>query len=98
MKVDDVERDEFIKNIEYAIEETSKKMESAIRQDNMAQFAIACETWRQSQLLWLQATQEMSPEKAQTVMIGFAVAGKLDRWVEERCPGPPPSILSSYKL
>lgn len=97
MNPDDMEQGEFIQKLEDAIQQASKKMESAIRQNDNVKFTMASEAWRQAQLLWLQTAQNMSPEKAQATLVSFAIAGDLDKWVEENRPGPPPTILSLYK-
>ena len=55
------------------------------------------EACRDAQLFWLQASQGMSPEKANAVLVGFALAGEVQRWMEERQPGLPPTVLDLYK-
>jgi hypothetical protein len=93
-----LERGEFLRKLEDAIQQAALVMEdAALNNQNMAQFQEASEAWRQAQGLWLQASENMSAEKAQAVMVGFATGGELNRWLEERRPGPPPTVLELYK-
>src|SRR5438105_14625840 len=92
-----MERGEFIRQLEDAIQQSAMRMEQAILREDMVRFKRAAEAWKQAQLLWLQVAQGMSPEKAGAAMVSFALAGDLNRWMAERRPVPPPSILSLYK-
>jgi hypothetical protein len=39
----------------------------------------------------------MTPEKARAAMVSFAMAGELNKWMEEPIPGPPPLIFKLYQ-
>jgi hypothetical protein len=97
MNPGDMERGEFITQLEDAIQQAAQRMDKAQRKDDMARFHMAAEVWRQAQILWLQAAQSISAEKAQAVMICFAAGGELAKWLDEKRPGPPPSVLVLYK-
>ncbi|HWS84569.1 MAG TPA: hypothetical protein VN207_09960 [Ktedonobacteraceae bacterium] len=92
-----IEKQEFIKQLEDAIEQAAQVMASSVTSNDMGQFQGAAEAWRLAQETWLQATQDMSPEKAHAAMVGFSMGGDLAKWQEQKEPGPPPSILSLYR-
>jgi hypothetical protein len=94
-KSGDMERGEMIRQLESVIQQGIEVMEDARLNKKTARLQSAMEGWRQAQGMWLQVARGMSPEKAQAVMVGFAV-GELTKWMEERRPGPPPSVLTLY--
>jgi len=94
-KLGGMERGEYIKALESAIQQEARVMEDATRNQNTERFERASEDWRLAQIEWLQVARGMSLEKAGEVMIGLTM-GELTRWMEEQRPGPPPSVLSFY--
>jgi hypothetical protein len=92
----DMERGAFIQGVESAIQQAAQRMGEAQQNNDLVRFRLAADAWRQAQILWLQATQNMTSEKAEAVMIGFAAGGELDKWANSPQPGPPPSVLSLY--
>ena len=89
-------RSESIQSLEAAIQQEAHVMEDAIRTQDSERFALASENWRLAQMEWLQVARGMSYEKAVAVMVGLTM-GELTRWMVERQPGPPPSVLSLYE-
>lgn len=87
-------KDELIQMSEQVIHNTLKVMEKTPEDD--PEFQRAVEAHRGAEELWLQVAQGMSPEKARAVIIGFAF-GELRKWMDERRPGPPPTVLDLYK-
>ncbi|GHO63300.1 hypothetical protein KSC_021920 [Ktedonobacter sp. SOSP1-52] len=91
-----MEREKFVRRLENTIKWATQRMDEAQRKGDTESFNRASMAWQQASLLWLEAAQGMSREKAAAVMIGFATGGELAKWVDERRPGPPPSVLSLY--
>lgn len=71
----DMERGQFIKGLESAIQQAAQRMDEAQQHKDLMRFSIAADAWKQASGLWLQAAQGMTWEKAQAVMIGFATGG-----------------------
>lgn len=88
-------RREYIQALEAAIQQEGQVMEDAIRIQDSDRFARSSEDWRLAQIEWLQVARGMSLEKAVAVMVGLTM-GELTRWMVERWPGSPPSVLSLY--
>ena len=93
----DMEKSELIRQTEDAIDQAAHNMDKAMQRSDLAQLKDAAEAWRRAQELWLQAAQNMTPEKAHAIMVEFATGGALSRWQEQQLPGPPPDVRSLYK-
>jgi hypothetical protein len=90
-----MERHEFIRKNEEVIHLLEQDMQRAVERKDSKALARLAQGWRLANENWLLAARGMSPEKANTVMVGFAL-GELSKWMEERRPGPPPSVLTLY--
>ncbi len=90
------ERKGLIIHLEQNIDTLEQKMHQIVIQEKdsnkMTQLAAK---WRVAQELWLMTARGMSPEKAHAVMIGFTM-NEITNWMNERRPGPPPSVLTLY--
>ena len=75
------------------IGDTVADMEEAINADDQPRFEHMAQKYIEAQETWLIIARNMTPEKAKSVMIGFATGGELNKWLEENRPGPPPSRL-----
>ena len=95
-KSDDMERGEYIRELEKLIPQFQQDMhQAAMRKDSQALTRLS-QGFNMAQTDWLQVARGMSLEKARAVMVGFAM-GELTKWMEERRPGPPPSVLTLYE-
>src|SRR5579859_613804 len=90
-----MERGEFIRQCEDAIHRFEEAMQQAVTSNDEKAFIRLAEGWRLAQENWLHIARDMSPEKARAFMVGWAT-GELTKWMEERRPGPPPSVLTHY--
>jgi hypothetical protein len=92
-----MERNEFIKQCEELIDVFEHDLHREATKENPDRIAFArlAEGYRLAQEHWLLAARGMSPEKARAVMVGFAL-NELTKWMNERRPGPPPSVLTLY--
>ncbi len=89
-----------IENLIQALEDTISKaeqeMREAVQAHDLGQLKRAAQGFRLTQETWLQVTQHMSPEQAHAAVVDFALASKLNQWLEEGLQGPASSILSLY--
>jgi hypothetical protein len=90
-----MERGEYIRTMEEAIHLCEQDMQRAVQRNDSQALARLAQGWRLANENWLLVARGMRPEKAHAVMVGFAV-GELSKWMEERRPGPPPSVLTLY--
>ena len=90
-----MERGEYIRKMEEVIHLGERGMHQAALSHDSEALAKFSEGFRLAQLEWLQAARGMSFEKANAVLIGFTM-GEVTKWMEERRPGPPPSVLTLY--
>lgn len=86
----------LIEALEDTISKAEQEMREAVQAHDLGQLKRASQGFRLTQETWLQVTQHMSPEQAHATMVDFALASKLNQWVEEGLQGPAPSILSLY--
>ncbi len=86
----------LIKALEDTISRAEQEMREAVQAHDLGRLKCAAQGFRLTQETWLQVTQHMSPEQAHASVVDFALARKLNQWLEEGLQGPAPSILSLY--
>jgi hypothetical protein len=90
------QRAAYAEELEEKAVKAVEAMKAAVDEDSEQKFKAAAECGT-AQLTWLVIAQRMTLEKAYAVMVGYATAGELNKWLEERRPGPPPLIFNQYK-
>ena len=93
----EAERAQYARELEEKTAQAAVQMKEAMDANDDQRFQVASEIWGQAQETWLIVTQSMTLEKARAVMVGFAAAGKLNKWMDEAIPGPPPCVFDLYK-
>lgn len=86
----------LVQLLEKAIAAAMLEMQAAMLAEDGPRFDLAISKWSEVQLLWLQAAQGMSLEKAAIVFTSFCKAGALETWASSDASGPPPTVLSLY--
>jgi hypothetical protein len=91
------QRAAYASELEERAAKAVEAMKEAVDKNDERTFQTAAKECSIAQETWLVVAQGMTPEKARTVMVSFAMAGELNRWMEEQIPGPPPLIFKLYK-
>ncbi len=86
----------LIEALEDTISRAEQQMREAVQAHDLGQLKRAVQGFRLTQETWLQVTQHLSPEQAHAAVVDFALASKVNQWLEEGLQGPAPSILSLY--
>ena len=89
-------QEEQARELEARTIQAAVDLEKAMDANDLKKLQMAAAIWNQSQEAWLMLTQGMTQEKAHAVMIGFAAAGGLNAWMEQKHPGPPPTVFHLY--
>ena len=93
---EEAQRVAYVKELEENVAKAAEVMHEAVKTDDDTTFRQAAATSGRSQEMWLIVAQNMTPEQARATMIDFAQQ-EVTQWMEERRPGPPPSIFIRYQ-